>query len=63
MLGHKKLENTDFYTQLLDFENDEWHVAHVPQLEEDKSIQARFGYVHYSKKPSLNTTGVLNYLN
>jgi site-specific recombinase XerC len=28
VLGHKKLENTDLYTQLINFESDDWHVAH-----------------------------------
>jgi integrase len=51
LLGHKKLENTDFYTQLLDFENDEWHVAHATNLEEEnKLIEAGFEYVRYSEK-------------
>lgn len=27
LLGHKKLENTDFYAQLINFGSDEWHVA------------------------------------
>jgi len=51
MLGHKKLENTDFYTQLIDFENDEWHVAHARNLEEEnKLIEAGFEYIRYSEK-------------
>jgi len=51
LLGHKKLENTDFYTQLLNFENDEWHVAHARNLEEEnKLIEAGFEYVRYSEK-------------
>jgi integrase len=51
MLGHKKLENTDFYTQLLNFENDEWHAAHATNLqEENKLIEAGFEYVRYSEK-------------
>jgi integrase len=46
LLGHKKLENTDFYTQLLSFESDEWHVAHATTLkEESKLIEAGFEYV------------------
>jgi integrase len=51
MLGHRKLENTDFYTQLLDFESDEWHAAHAKNLEEEnKLIEAGFEYVRYSEK-------------
>jgi len=51
MLGHKKLENTDLYTQLINFESDEWHVAHARNLaEESKLIEAGFEYVRYSEK-------------
>jgi len=51
LLGHKKLENTDFYTQLLDFESDEWHAAHARNLEEEnKLIEVGFEYVRYSEK-------------
>jgi hypothetical protein len=51
LLGHKKLENTDFYTQLLDFESDEWHVAYATNLEEEnKLIEAGFGFIRYSEK-------------
>ena len=51
LLGHKKLENTDMYTQLINFENDEWHVAHARNLEEEnKLIEAGFEYVRYSEK-------------
>lgn len=40
---HKKLENTDMYTQLINFETDEWHVAHARNLEEEnKLIEAGF---------------------
>ena len=51
LLGHKKLENTDFYTQLLNFESDEWHVAHATNLEEEnKLIEAGFEFIRYSEK-------------
>jgi integrase len=51
MLGHKKIENTDLYTQLLNFESDEWHVATAKNLEEEgKLIEAGFDYVRYSEK-------------
>jgi len=46
----KKLR-TDFYTQLLGFESDEWHVAHARNLEEEnKLIEVGFEYVRYSEK-------------
>ena len=51
LLGHKKLENTDMYTQLISFESDEWHVSHARNLEEEsKLIEAGFEYVRYSDK-------------
>jgi len=51
LLGHKKLENTDIYTHLINFESDEWHVAHAKDLnEESKLIEAGFEYVRYSEK-------------
>jgi integrase len=54
LLGHKKLENTDMYTQLINFESDEWHVAHARNLEEEnKLIEAGFEYVRYSDKDSV----------
>ena len=51
LLGHRKLENTDFYTQLLNFESDEWHVAHARNLEEEnKLVEAGFEFIRYSEK-------------
>jgi len=51
LLGHRKLENTDFYTQLLNFESDEWHVAHATNLnEENKLVEAGFEFIRYSEK-------------
>ncbi len=51
LLGHKKLENTDLYTQLINFESDEWHVATAKNLEEEKKlIEAGFEFVRYSEK-------------
>ncbi|MEM4733345.1 MAG: hypothetical protein QXD70_02325 [Candidatus Bathyarchaeia archaeon] len=47
----QKIENTDLYTQLLNLENDEWHVATAKNLEEEtKLIEAGFEYVRYSEK-------------
>ena len=46
MLGHKKLENTEIYTHLINFESDEWHVSTAEGLEEEKKIiEAGFEYV------------------
>ncbi len=54
LLGHKKLENTDIYTQLIDYQSDEWQVAHARNLEEEnKLIEAGFEYVRYSDKDSV----------
>lgn len=51
MLGHKKLENTEIYTHLINFESDEWHTAHAQNLaEEDKLLEAGFEFVRYSEK-------------
>jgi hypothetical protein len=58
LLGHKKLENTDLYTQLINFETDEWHVAHTRNLEEEnKLIEAGFEYVRYSEKDEVAIYG------
>ena len=49
-LGHRCIENTLIYTQLITFESDEWHVSHAESLEEeDKLIQAGFEFVRYSE--------------
>jgi len=49
-LGHKCIENTMVYTQLINFESDEWHVAHAKTLtEEDKLIEAGFDFVRYNE--------------
>jgi integrase/recombinase XerD len=51
LLGHKQLKNTEIYTHLIEFKNDDWHVAHAKDLdEEDKLIEAGFEYVRYSDK-------------
>jgi hypothetical protein len=40
-----------FYTQLLNLESDEWHVAHTTTLEEEnKLIEAGFEFIRYSEK-------------
>jgi len=51
MLGHRKLENTEIYTHLINFESDEWHVAHAKNLdEESKLLEAGFDYVRFSNR-------------
>jgi integrase len=46
MLGHKNIQNTLLYTQLITFESDEYHVRVATTLEEDKElIEAGFEYV------------------
>ena len=56
LLGHKKLENTDLYTHLINFESDQWHVTHATNLqEENKLIEAGFEYVRYSDKDQVAT--------
>jgi len=43
LLGHKQLKNTEIYTHLINFESDEWHVAHAKNLEEeDKLIEVGY---------------------
>jgi integrase len=50
-LGHKCIENTMVYTQLISFESDEWNVAHAKTLkEEDKLIEAGFEFVRYDER-------------
>jgi hypothetical protein len=51
LLGHRKLENTEIYTHLIDFESDEWHMSTAHSLDEEKKlIEAGFEYVRYSDK-------------
>lgn len=46
LLGHKNINNTLIYTQLISFENDEFHVRVEKHLEADKElIEADFEYV------------------
>jgi integrase len=54
LLGHKKIENTEIYTHLINFESDEWNVATASTLdEESKLLEAGFQYVRYSEKDEL----------
>jgi len=53
-LGHRCIENTMIYTQLINFESDEWHVAHAENLdEEDKLVQAGFEFVRFCTKENV----------
>jgi hypothetical protein len=46
LLGHRNIKNTLVYTQLVDFENDDYHSATAKSTEEgEKLIQAGFDYV------------------
>lgn len=46
LLGHRNIKNTLVYTQLVDFENDDYHSATAKSAEEgEKLIQAGFDYV------------------
>ena len=46
LLGHKRLENTEIYTHLINFENEEYHSATAKTIEEAKQlIEAGFEYV------------------
>lgn len=46
MLGHKSIQNTLIYTQLLNFENEEYHSATARTIEEAKQlIESGFEYV------------------
>jgi integrase len=51
LLGHKRIDNTEIYTHLIEFENDEWTVRR-PQTskEEDELIEADFQYVRHDDK-------------
>jgi len=46
MLGHKRIENTMIYTQLISFESDQFHVRTAKTLKEVcKLVEAGFEYV------------------
>jgi hypothetical protein len=51
LLGHKKLEHTDRYTQLIDLEDEPLTLVNATSLEErNKLIAAGFEYVRYSER-------------
>jgi len=46
MLGHHRIENTLVYTQLIQFESDDYHSAVAENVDEAKKlIEAGFEYV------------------
>jgi len=46
LLGHRRLENTEIYTHLVNFESDEYHSATARTIEEAKQlIEAGFEFV------------------
>ena len=50
-MKNKKIDSTEIYTHLIDFESDEWHVATAESLEEEKKlIEAGFEYLRYSDR-------------
>lgn len=50
MLGHKRLENTEIYTHLVEFESNDYHVAHAKTIdEEDKLIESGFEFVRHDE--------------
>lgn len=54
MLGHKRLENTEIYTHLIEFESNEYHVSHAKTIEEeDKLIEAEFEFIRYDQNSQI----------
>ena len=46
LLGHKNIQNTLLYTQLINFKNDEFHSATAQTVEDaQKLVKAGFEYV------------------
>lgn len=54
LLGHKQLESTEIYTHLIDWKNDEYHVATAKTLDEEKALlESGFELVRYSNEDKL----------
>ena len=54
MLGHKRLENTEIYTHLIEFENNDYHVAHAKTIEEeDKLIESGFEFIRHDQNSQI----------
>jgi hypothetical protein len=47
LLGHKSVESTQLYTQLISFEGDEYHVKTAKNLEEACDL-AKNGFEHFT---------------
>jgi ribosome-binding ATPase YchF (GTP1/OBG family) len=46
LLGHRNIKNTLIYTQLVDFQNDDYHSATAQTMKEaTKLVEAGFDYV------------------
>jgi integrase len=55
LLGHKRLENTKVYTHLIDFEPDEYHVAHAKNLKEETALlETGFEFIRYSQEDKVS---------
>lgn len=53
-LGHRRIENTLIYTQLIQFENEDYHSAVAENIDEAKKlIEAGFEYVCTHEKTML----------
>lgn len=53
-LGHRNIENTIIYTQLITFESDEYNTALAKTIdEEDKLIKAGFEFIRYHEKEEI----------
>ncbi len=51
LLGHKRLENTEGYTHLIDFESDEYCVSHAKTLKEENTLlETGFEFIRYSQE-------------
>jgi integrase len=54
LLGHKRLENTEVYTHLIDFDSDEYHVSHAKTLEEETTLlETGFEFIRYSQEDKI----------
>ena len=55
ILGHKQLENTEIYTHLVEFESNEYHVAHAKTIEEeDKLVESGFQFIRYDQNSQIS---------
>jgi len=65
MLGHKDIKTTLIYTQLVQFESDEFHSAAAKKIEKKrKLIEADFEYVctcNDQVVPKAKIVGLLNF--